>query len=334
MVLPELADTAALQTLFGEKDAALFVEELALNMTAAVEGYTSSAEVQAGYRATYEAELGDVIQSTVGQAEILFGNTGAYGAYKGHTINVQGELEWRLPSLRPSLTFDLCFPAAIQHPLSRGSVTINSTSTFDQPIIQPNYFSHPADIIVMRQAFKFARKVASTAPLSEWLGDELEPSLSVTTDEEWEEWIRSTASTEYHPASSCSMLPREQGGVVDPSMRVYGVSNLRIVDTSIIPVGFSAHLMSPAYGPRCSLVRHLNVLLTSFLSVAIAERAHDLILSTSAGIGGSDNTGDHSGSSTPTGSSEPVETSASSPSPTTSFLLAIGALAVAALCFF
>lgn len=34
-----------------------------------------------------------------------------------------------------------------------------------------------------------------------------------------------------------SMLPEAEGGVVDTSLRVYGVTGLRVVDSSMVPVG-------------------------------------------------------------------------------------------------
>ena len=99
----------------------------------------------------------------------------------------------------------------------------------------------PGDIQVLRQAFKYARTVSQTAPFSDYVLNELSPGDAVTTDDEWEAWIRKVVSTEYHPASSCSQMPESLGGVVVTSLRVYGVSNLRIVDASIIPISLSAH---------------------------------------------------------------------------------------------
>ena len=37
------------------------------------------------------------------------------------------------------------------------------------------------------------------------------------------------------------MLPREKNGVVDPTLKVYGTTNLRVVDLSIVPLHVSAH---------------------------------------------------------------------------------------------
>lgn len=40
------------------------------------------------------------------------------------------------------------------------------------------------------------------------------------------------------------MLPRNEGGVVDARLKVYGTVNVRVVDASVFPVSFSAHVSS------------------------------------------------------------------------------------------
>lgn len=62
-----------------------------------------------------------------------------------------------------------------------------------------------------------------------------------------------------HLSSTCSMLKREDGGVVDKSLKVYGTKGLRIVDASIFPIVPGAHLQASVY--------------------AVAERAADIIKS-------------------------------------------------------
>lgn len=52
-------------------------------------------------------------------------------------------------------------------------------------------------------------------------------------------------------------MPREIGGVVDTSLKVYGTSNIRVVDASVIPFQVCGHLQSTVY--------------------AVAERAADII---------------------------------------------------------
>ena len=62
--------------------------------------------------------------------------------------------------------------------------------------------------------------------------------------------------TEYHPSGTCAMLPLNQGGVVDPDLRVYGTQNLRVVDAGIFPMVPAAHLQAVVYAvaEKASLV--------------------------------------------------------------------------------
>jgi len=93
-----------------------------------------------------------------------------------------------------------------------------------------------------------ARQLGQTSPISNNLTNETSPGSSVQTDDEWIQWLREEASTEFHPSSSCAMLPQEQGGVVDANLRVYGLANVRVADASIVPIALSTHLMSSTYG--------------------------------------------------------------------------------------
>jgi choline dehydrogenase-like flavoprotein len=43
------------------------------------------------------------------------------------------------------------------------------------------------------------------------------------------------------------MMPENLGGVVDSTLKVYGTSNLRVVDTSLFPIIPGGHLQSVAY---------------------------------------------------------------------------------------
>jgi hypothetical protein len=43
------------------------------------------------------------------------------------------------------------------------------------------------------------------------------------------------------------MLPLDMGGVVDTTLRVYGTSNVRVIDASVMPIHVTAHTMAAAY---------------------------------------------------------------------------------------
>ncbi|KAJ3535059.1 hypothetical protein NM688_g7031 [Phlebia brevispora] len=138
--------------------------------------------------------------------------------------------------------------AASNHPFSRGTIHSTSADPTKDPDFDPRYFEKNIDLDVLVEMCKFARQIANTSPFKDMVVKELNPGLEVQTDEQWREWIKPSFSTTWHTSSSCSMLPREKEGVVDPSLKVYGTENLRVVDLSVVPLQFAAHPQAVVYG--------------------------------------------------------------------------------------
>ncbi|KAG6830290.1 hypothetical protein H0H93_014085 [Arthromyces matolae] len=101
---------------------------------------------------------------------------------------------------------------------------------------------------MLRQGIKLARTLSKASPISAALGSETYPGSSVSTDDEIDTWLAGVIATEYHPQGTCSMLPKALGGVVNPNLQVYGLANVRVADSSVFPISFATHLMSPTYG--------------------------------------------------------------------------------------
>ncbi|HWK67164.1 MAG TPA: GMC family oxidoreductase N-terminal domain-containing protein [Rhizobiaceae bacterium] len=120
-------------------------------------------------------------------------------------------------------------------PTSRGSITIRSSDPFAYPKIVANAFSTDEDVAEMLDAVKFLRRMAATRALSEVIAEEVLPGAACRTDEELILDFRRRCGTVYHPVSTCRMGPDPKAAVVDPRLRVHGVSGLRIVDASIFP---------------------------------------------------------------------------------------------------
>lgn len=102
---------------------------------------------------------------------------------------------------------------------------------------------------------KFAMKVFETKPLADDVRQLVAPSPEqAATDEGLIEHIKNTCSCVFHPVGTASMLPREDGGVVDPQLRVYGTANLRVVSTrsslQVRHVGLIARLVRSTH-PFC-----------------------------------------------------------------------------------
>ena len=139
--------------------------------------------------------------------------------------------------------------AGLTHPLARGYVHINSSDASAHPVYNPAFASNEYDLQALVAMAKYIRTVAQTAPFSKVWQDEYEPGLDeVQTDEQWMTYVRNNTNTFYHPVGTCAMLPQEDGGVVDSNLMVYGTSNLRVVDASVIPILVSAHPQTGIYG--------------------------------------------------------------------------------------
>ncbi|OQE39988.1 hypothetical protein PENCOP_c006G00454 [Penicillium coprophilum] len=202
------------------------VDEYESKFLASIDQYapntTDDDGVISGYKAICNTTASKIFNGPTGQIELLFMNSDANG--------------------------DIGITAALQHPFSHGRIYINSSDPMDYPVIDPNYLNNPADYEILLEGIKMARKVGQTSPMSKSLTKETSPGATVQSDEDWVEWLRKNAGTEFHPSSSCAMLPEKQGGVVDAKLRVYGLANVRVADASVIPISLSTHLMSSTYG--------------------------------------------------------------------------------------
>ena len=95
-------------------------------------------------------------------------------------------------------------------------------------MIDPRYLSDPADVKTLAAGVELARKIAQ-APAFDPLNDgEIVPG-----EADIERFIRSQASTLWHPAGTCK-IGQDSMAVVDPQLRVHGVEGLRVADASVM----------------------------------------------------------------------------------------------------
>ncbi|KAF5348801.1 hypothetical protein D9756_009788 [Leucocoprinus leucothites] len=196
-------------------------------------------------------------------------------------INFSGHLP--INGLSPDITSRkryFTLTACLVHPFSRGTVqhvpTPLSSSTESQPRIDPNVLSHPLDATLLLQGMEFILHLTETEPyksaIKSWifpselssidLKEALKPnadhSLKAQVNDILEAHLRSSVRTTYHPVGTAAMMSKEDGGVVDDRLRVYGVDGLRVADLSVLPYIISAHTVSAAF--------------------AVGERAAELVL--------------------------------------------------------
>uniref|UniRef100_A0A0W0FAC3 Alcohol oxidase-like protein n=1 Tax=Moniliophthora roreri TaxID=221103 RepID=A0A0W0FAC3_MONRR len=148
-----------------------------------------------------------------------------------------------------------------QYPVSLGHVHItsgddaNASHDFD-----PNFLADRADHATLRWGYKKAREIARR--MSVYKGDHLPghpafspdsdaavkdetkasgptpidaPNIKYTKEDDKviEEFNKVFVQTAWHSLGTCAMKPRDQGGVVDSRLNVYGVTNLKVADSGI-----------------------------------------------------------------------------------------------------
>ncbi|KAF2350100.1 Glucose-methanol-choline oxidoreductase C-terminal [Trinorchestia longiramus] len=138
-------------------------------------------------------------------------------------------------------------------PKSRGSITLRSSDPADPPLIDPNFLSHPDDVELLVKGIKFALAIGNTTVMRNGLGATFYDRpvtgckhLLYGSDDYWRCFTRGMVSTTYHPTSTCMMAPdSDPNGVVSSRLLVRGVTGLRVIDASIMPVITSANTNAP-----------------------------------------------------------------------------------------
>lgn len=131
-------------------------------------------------------------------------------------------------------------------PQSRGSIHLRSSDYRAAPSIRPNFLSHEEDVRVMRDGMKIGRQIIGQPAMDAFRLREISPGPTCQSDADWEAVVRNTGQSIYHIAGTCRM-GTDPGAVVDPRLRVNGVSGLRVVDASIMPEMVSANTQAATF---------------------------------------------------------------------------------------
>ncbi len=144
-------------------------------------------------------------------------------------------------------------------PDSRGFIRLRSDRMSDTPIIDPRYLSEEKDRREMVEGVRAAREIGEQEAFSPYRKAEIGPGPEIQSDEAILDYVRHNAISGYHPACTCKMgTDTDPLAVVDASLKVYGVRNLRVVDTSVMPTLVTGNTNAP--------------------TIMIAEKAADMIL--------------------------------------------------------
>jgi choline dehydrogenase len=131
---------------------------------------------------------------------------------------------------------------SVARPKSRGQIHLTGPTPHDPIRIEDKMLSHPEDLKATVACVELCREIGNSAPLRPFVKREVMPGNLKGSD--LESFVRDALMGYAHQTCTAKM-GRDSMSVVDGSLKVYGVDNLRIADGSIMPRVTTGNTMAP-----------------------------------------------------------------------------------------
>lgn len=129
-------------------------------------------------------------------------------------------------------------------PTSKGSIHIATTDPTAPASLSANHHATQKDRDEMVALVRAVRRYLATEPLASLIAEETSPGPAYQADAEILAAYDKFGTCGYHAVGSCRM-GKDEDSVVDPELRVRGVTALRVMDTAIMPVIPSGNTNGP-----------------------------------------------------------------------------------------
>ncbi|MFG1463869.1 GMC family oxidoreductase [Xanthobacter sp. DSM 24535] len=134
------------------------------------------------------------------------------------------------------------FVPGVIRPKSRGKLHLTGPDPRDAVEIDANYLADPDDLKAFLRSIELCREIAHSSALRPFVTREVIPGDLKGPD--LEKLARNSIHTYWHQTCTAKM-GRDAMSVVDNTLRVYGIENLRIADGSIMPRVTTGNTMAP-----------------------------------------------------------------------------------------
>ncbi|MEE3360114.1 MAG: GMC family oxidoreductase N-terminal domain-containing protein [Pseudomonadota bacterium] len=142
----------------------------------------------------------------------------------------------------PAITVSVCN----LNPSSRGHIRIGSSDYRDAPKITPNYLATEDDRKVAADSLRQVRSIMAQPAMQQYKPAEVKPGTQYQTDEELAKLAGDIATTIFHPVGTTKMGRDDDAmAVLDPHLRVRGITGLRVVDAGVMPTITSGNTNAP-----------------------------------------------------------------------------------------
>jgi choline dehydrogenase len=135
---------------------------------------------------------------------------------------------------------------SLMTPRSRGSVRLASAEAGARPLLNPDYLGDSRDMATMVAGLRVAREIGHAGALAPWRGEEVAPGPCVVDGDAIRAYLRSKLVPYYHYVGTCR-IGTDDMAVVDPDLRVRGISRLRVADAGVMPSIVSGNTNATVY---------------------------------------------------------------------------------------
>ncbi|MBT5388890.1 MAG: choline dehydrogenase [Porticoccaceae bacterium] len=129
-------------------------------------------------------------------------------------------------------------------PTSRGHVRALSADINQHPEILFNYLATEEDRQGFRDCVRLTREIMAQPAMDAFRGEVIQPGPEIETDEQIDAFVRRSVDSAYHPAGTCK-IGTDKMAVVDSDLRVHGLYNIRVIDSSVFPTVPNGNLNAP-----------------------------------------------------------------------------------------
>lgn len=145
------------------------------------------------------------------------------------------------------------FLITLVRPRSKGTVRLSSANYLDKPVIDLNLFVNISDVYALREGCKLVTQLVKQKGLRKLQLNQINLTLAdcedardYTSDAYYECLAQTLTYTLYHPVGTAKMgSDSDPMSVVDSQLKVRGVTNLRVVDGSVLPEVTSGNTNAP-----------------------------------------------------------------------------------------
>jgi choline dehydrogenase-like flavoprotein len=140
---------------------------------------------------------------------------------------------------------------------SEGTVRIASADPTQLPAVAPHWMTTPEDKIAAVALLRYMRRYMQQPAIAPYVERESFPGPNYQSDDELWEVFRRLSTCGTHAVATCRM-GSDSRAVVDPDLRVNGVSGLRVVDCSVMPSLVSGNTNAPAMALAWEAARRIG----------------------------------------------------------------------------